>query len=86
MTKRALKRTVREGAFDNAQFQDDGGKVRRLPVGNGWSPLGREEDREQGYLKTIKPKSEWKSRVSTLRPLTLSLITTRCTLSVPVVY
>jgi len=59
MTKRALKRTVREGAFDHAQFHnDDGGKVRRLPVGNGWSPLGREEDRDQGYLKTIKPKSD----------------------------
>ncbi|MDO9223711.1 MAG: PhoH family protein [Caulobacter sp.] len=59
MTKRALKRTVREGAFDQTQFHnDDGGKVRRLPVGNGWSPLGRDEDREQGYLKTIKPKSE----------------------------
>ena len=59
MTKRALKRTVREGAFDQAQFHgDDGGKVRRLPVGNGWSPLGREEDRDQGYLKTIKPKSD----------------------------
>jgi len=59
MTKRALKRTVREGAFDQGQFHsDDGGKVRRLPVGNGWSPLGRDEDREQGYLKTIKPKSD----------------------------
>ena len=59
MTKRALKRTVREGSFDHDQFSnDDGGKVRRLPVGNGWSPLGREEDREQGYLKTIKPKSD----------------------------
>ena len=59
MTKRALKRTVREGAFDQPPFHnDDSGKVRRLPVGNGWSPLGRDEDREQGYLKTIKPKSE----------------------------
>ena len=58
MTKRALKRTVREGAFDQSQFHSDDGKVRRLPVGNGWSPLGRDEDREQGYLKTIKPKSE----------------------------
>ena len=59
MTKRALKRTVREGAFDHAQFSnDDDGKVRRLLVGNGWSPLGRDEDREQGYLKTIKPKSD----------------------------
>jgi len=65
MTKRALKRTVREGAFDHAQFSNDdaGGKVRRLPVGNGWSPLGRDEDRDQGYLKTIKPKSEGQSEL-----------------------
>ncbi|MGE5500582.1 MAG: PhoH family protein [Ignavibacteriales bacterium] len=58
MTKRALKRMVREGAFDPAQFQQDDGKIRRLPVGAGWSPLGHtNDDREQGYLKTIKPKS-----------------------------
>ncbi|WGM39140.1 PhoH family protein [Caulobacter sp. NIBR1757] len=59
MTKRALKRVAREGAFDAGQFGDDG-KVRRLPVGSGWSPLGGhgQEDRDQGYLKTIKPKSE----------------------------
>ncbi|MET0336870.1 MAG: PhoH family protein [Caulobacter sp.] len=60
MTKRALKRMVREGAFDSAQFEDDG-KVRRLPVDRGgWSPVnqgGRGDDREQGYVKTIKPKS-----------------------------
>ena len=56
MTKRALKRMVREGAFDPAQFQEDS-KIRRLPVGSGWSPLGHNDDREQGYLKTIKPKS-----------------------------
>ncbi|NBB15746.1 AAA family ATPase [Caulobacter sp. SLTY] len=59
MTKRALKRVAREGAFDAGQFAEDG-KVRRLPVGAGWSPLGGhgQEDRDQGYLKTIKPKSE----------------------------
>ena len=59
MTKRALKRVAREGAFDAGQFGDDS-KVRRLPVGSGWSPLGGhgQEDRDQGYLKTIKPKSE----------------------------
>jgi phosphate starvation-inducible PhoH-like protein len=59
MTKRALKRVAREGAFDAGQFGDDS-KIRRLPVGSGWSPLGGhgQEDREQGYLKTIKPKSE----------------------------
>jgi phosphate starvation-inducible PhoH-like protein len=69
MTKRALKRMVREGAYDStAQFSDDG-KVRRLPVGNNWSPMASSpgyrggdqhqgEDREQGYLKTIKAKSK----------------------------
>jgi phosphate starvation-inducible PhoH-like protein len=57
MTKRALKRMVREGAFDPGQFHEDS-KVRRLPVGSGWSPLGHtNDDREQGYLKTIKAKS-----------------------------
>jgi phosphate starvation-inducible PhoH-like protein len=64
MAKRALKRMVREGAFDTDQFDD--GKVRRLPVERGWSPTihayGSQggiqgEEREQGYLKTIKPKS-----------------------------
>lgn len=62
MTKRALKRMVREGAFDAGQFEDP--KVRRLPVERGWSPIGtyaagpdRDSDREQGYIKTIKPKS-----------------------------
>jgi len=60
MTKRALKRMVREGAFDADQFDD--GKVRRLPVDRGWSPTmhtygAHNDEREQGYLKTIKPKS-----------------------------
>jgi phosphate starvation-inducible PhoH-like protein len=55
MTKRALKRIVREGAFDAAQFEDDG-KVRRLPLARGWSPV-QEAEREQGYLKTVRPKS-----------------------------
>ena len=61
MTKRALKRMVRESSFDSAQYPEDG-KVRRLPVPDrgAWSPLGSQshEDREQGYLKTIKPKSD----------------------------
>jgi phosphate starvation-inducible PhoH-like protein len=63
MAKRALKRMVREGAFDADQFDD--GKVRRLPIERGWSPTiqaygshgAHGEEREQGYLKTIKPKS-----------------------------
>jgi phosphate starvation-inducible PhoH-like protein len=61
MTKRALKRVVREGEFDAGQF--DAGclaaeaKVRRLPVERGWSPLHGDGEREQSYVKTIKPKS-----------------------------
>jgi phosphate starvation-inducible PhoH-like protein len=62
MTKRALKRLVREGEFDAAQF--DEGKVRRLPVERGWSPLrSGDEGREQGYLKTIKAKSLGQARL-----------------------
>ena len=59
MTKRALKRQAREGVFDHRQFADDA-KVRRLPVDRGgWSPTGaHNDDRDQAYLKTIKPKSE----------------------------
>ena len=64
MTKRALKRMVREGEFNPGQFNDDG-KVRRLPIERGWSPMGGhgahhndDEGREQGYLKTIKAKSD----------------------------
>jgi phosphate starvation-inducible protein PhoH and related proteins len=57
MTKRALKRMVREGAMDAGQFDES--KVRRLPVGRGgWTPMDRDEHREQGYVKTIKAKSE----------------------------
>ena len=57
MAKRACKRLVREGAFDDADYDD--GKIRRLPVERPWSPLGHHnDDREQGYLKTVKPKSE----------------------------
>lgn len=57
MSKRALKRQLREGAFDAGQFEGDD-KIRRLPVDRGWSPLAHHnDDREQGYLKTIKAKS-----------------------------
>jgi len=57
MSKRAQKRHVREGAFDAGQFEGDD-KIRRLPVERAWSPLNHHnDDREQGYLKTIKAKS-----------------------------
>ncbi len=62
MTKRALKRITRDGAFDAGQFDDDA-KVRRLPLARGWSPVAYESDREQGYLKTVKPKSPGQARL-----------------------
>ncbi|MGA2953260.1 MAG: PhoH family protein [Caulobacteraceae bacterium] len=55
MTKRALKRFVREGAFDEREFDDDA-KIRRLPTARGWSPTP--EDRDQAYVKTIRAKSD----------------------------
>ena len=65
MTKRAQKRVMREGAFDAGQFEHRGGsavddKIRRLPLNRvGWTPLGHDDQaRDQGYLKTIKAKSE----------------------------
>ena len=62
MTKRAaLKRQAREsGAFDGPDYGAHDAKVRRLPVsqGRGWSPHPSNDDRDQAYLKTLKPKSE----------------------------
>jgi phosphate starvation-inducible PhoH-like protein len=63
MTKRALKRMTREGAYDAAPYEDDS-KVRRLPLARAWSPVASlETEREQGYLKTIKPKSVGQARL-----------------------
>ena len=57
MTRRALKRQLREGSFDLDGYADDS-KIRRLPVDRPWSPLAHHgEEREQGYVKTIKAKS-----------------------------
>ncbi len=56
MTKRALKRFVREGVVDERQGADDE-KIRHFPLARSWSPMPQNDDREQGYLKTIKPKS-----------------------------
>ena len=65
MTKRALKRSAREGAFNVAEFEDS--KVRRLPLDRGWSPMSGEaqrgERRDQSYMKTLKPKSEGQGRL-----------------------
>jgi phosphate starvation-inducible PhoH-like protein len=69
MTKRAVKRMMREGEFDAAQFdeargEDWGGKIRRLPVSTSWSPVNG-GDREQGYVKTVKPQSPGQSELMT---------------------
>ena len=65
MTKRAaMKRQTREGVFDSHQFSEDS-KVRRLPTPHttaaargAWAPHPSNDDREQGYLKTLKPRSD----------------------------
>jgi phosphate starvation-inducible protein PhoH and related proteins len=64
MTKRAAKRFIREGSLDTAEYAADP-KVRRISVNHGsWSPLGpANEDRDQSYVKTIKPKSEGQSEL-----------------------
>jgi phosphate starvation-inducible PhoH-like protein len=62
MTKRALKRTTRDGGFDPAPFGDVA-NVRRLPLARSWSPIALEAERAQGYLKTVKPKSPGQARL-----------------------
>ncbi len=62
MSKRPLKRLVREGAFDEREFGDDA-KIRRLPTARGWTPLPQNDDREQAYVKTIRAKSEGQTRL-----------------------
>ncbi|HEV2364054.1 MAG TPA: PhoH family protein [Caulobacteraceae bacterium] len=61
MPKRALKRLAREAAPLEREFEqrgfEDGGKIRRLPVGRGWAPPLSDDDRDQAYLKTLKPRS-----------------------------
>ena len=66
MTKRSVKRFMREGTLDTEQYASDT-KVRRLSVHTGgasaWNPMGGQggpngDDRDQSYVKTIKPKSE----------------------------
>ena len=70
MTKRALKRLVREGEFDAAQFGGrfgDDDKIRRLPLERAWSPLGPPQGegapRDQSYVKTLRPKSTGQARL-----------------------
>jgi phosphate starvation-inducible PhoH-like protein len=56
MAKRALRRLSRDSEHQSAVFDD--AKIRRLPIDRDWSPLDRGDGgREQGYLKTVRPKS-----------------------------
>ena len=59
MTKRALKRQLREGALDLSEFDGDP-RIRRLPVERPWSPLPRrvEDERDHAFVKTVRPMSE----------------------------
>ena len=74
MAKRALKRVVREGEFDAAQFETarsaslrlgEDPKIRRLPLERSWSPLRGEEGRDQSYVKTVKPRSDGQAGLMT---------------------
>jgi len=66
MTKRALKRQLREGALDLSEFEGDP-RIRRLPVERAWSPLPRraEDERDQGFVKTVRPMSEGQKAMMT---------------------
>ena len=62
MTKRAAtRRQPREhGLLDSREFMEES-KVRRLHGPEprpGWSPYPSNDDRDQAYLKTLKPKSD----------------------------
>ncbi|RZJ45964.1 MAG: PhoH family protein [Brevundimonas sp.] len=71
MTKRsALKRQTRDGSrefgvLDTSQFIQDS-KVRRLPTHAGWSPNPSNDERDQAYLKTLKPKSDGQAELMTM--------------------
>ena len=56
MSRRDMRRLAREPEDDRFAYGDDA-KIRRLPTARGWHPLPETEGREQGYLKTIRPKS-----------------------------
>ena len=67
MTKRALKRVVRDGDCEANPFEDrtrngrlGDDNIRRLPLERtAWSPLGPREEpaRDQSYVKTLRAKS-----------------------------
>ncbi|MGV9007991.1 MAG: PhoH family protein [Brevundimonas sp.] len=66
MTKRAAMRrqSNREGVLDSRQFSDES-RARRVSTHSGWSPMPNTDDRDQAYLKTLKPKSEGQTQMMT---------------------
>ncbi len=58
MSKRtALKSQRREGILDTREFSQES-RRRQLPNHSAWSPYPSNDERDQAYLKTLKPKSE----------------------------
>ena len=66
MTKRAAMRrqSNREGVLDSRQFSEES-RARRGSTHSGWSPMPQNDDRDQAYLKTLKPKSEGQTEMMT---------------------
>lgn len=58
MSKRsAIKAQYREGILDSREFTQES-RRRQLPNHSAWSPYPSNDQRDQSYLKTLKPKSE----------------------------
>ena len=58
MSKRsAIKHQYREGILDTREFAQES-RRRQLPNHSAWSPYPSNDQRDQAYLKTLKPKSD----------------------------
>lgn len=58
MSKRsAMKHQHREGILDTREFTQES-RRRQLPNHSAWSPYPSNDQRDQSYLKTLKPKSD----------------------------
>jgi phosphate starvation-inducible PhoH-like protein len=58
------RQSNREGVLDSRQFSDES-RARRVSTHSGWSPMPNTDDRDQAYLKTLKPKSEGQTQMMT---------------------
>jgi phosphate starvation-inducible PhoH-like protein len=56
------RQSNREGVLDSRQFSDES-RARRASPHSGWSPMPNTDDRDQAYLKTLKPKSEGQTQM-----------------------